>query len=59
MEKLILKQGIKEFCQKGYRATYYLMLQIHEITCFKPIKVKYLNPRKRKIVFKIANFLEK
>ena len=48
METFSLKQGINKLGQKEYEATYGEMLQLNQITCFKPIKVVYLDPRDRK-----------
>ena len=48
METFSLKQGIKKVGQKGDKPTYGEILQPHQITCFKPIRVSGLNPRERK-----------
>ena len=46
--KSSLKQGIKKFSQKVYKATYDEIIQLHQIRCFKPIKLVGLNLRERK-----------
>ena len=45
METLRLKQGIKNKIQKGYETIYSEMIQLNQITSFKPIKVADLNTR--------------
>ena len=39
IETFSLKQGITKFGQKWYKATYSEIIQIHQITFYKPIKV--------------------
>ena len=41
------KQGINKFSHKGYSTAYGEMLQTHQITLFRLIKVADLNPRER------------
>ena len=60
METFSLKQRINKFGQKGYKATYGAMLQIHQITCFKKINVAGLDPREIKrslesLIFLVEN----
>ena len=55
-ETFNLKQEIMKLGQKGYEEIYGEMLHIHQIICFKPIKVADFNPRERKIS-SIANIL--
>ena len=57
MEKFSLKQVIKKIFRKGYEATCNEMIQIHQITCFKPIKLSFFDPIERKISLEQLIFL--
>ena len=57
METFSLEQGIKRFVNKGYEATYGEMLQIHQKTYFRPIKVADFNPREIKRALELLIFL--
>ena len=46
--KIQLKKGWNKFGQKVYEAKYVQMIQLHQRTWFKPIKLSYLNPRDKK-----------
>ena len=49
MTTFSLKQGIKKFGQKGFKAIHGEMLHLCQIKCFKPINIAYYNSIERKI----------
>ena len=51
-----LKQVINKFGQKLYESTCGEMLNIHQGTCFKPIKESDLNPIERKRALELLIF---
>ena len=48
LETCNLKQIIQIICKIGYKATYGEMMQLNQITCFKPIKVTDSDPGEKK-----------
>ena len=56
-QQFILKKGLKEFGDAGYKAALKEVAQLHKRTCFTPLPVKELTEEERHKAVKALLFL--